>query len=94
METFKNNFEKEKPTAQQLAYKFERFIRGTIAQGAQESLNNLSFVNSPEGVYFDQYSPNTLCCLLISQSGCLYLVTATIDNESENLSNYRFQAVS
>lgn len=94
METLGNNFEKEKPTAQQLAYKFERFIKGVIAQGTQESPNNLSFVNSPQGVYFDQYSPNTLCCLVTSQEGYLYLFTATIENEGENLSNYRFQTVS
>lgn len=94
MEKIDYSLEKEKITPIELANKYEQSIKWVITGNTDYLEQDLNLVYNEKWIYFDKYSLNTLCCLITSKDGYLFLVTADVDNYINSLSNYKFQIVS
>jgi hypothetical protein len=79
-----------------LAKKFEVLIKEAIARKYGVSMDELKLLlEDKEGVYLSEEAPNTLCCFVVDQrNGYMYLVTGTIDEEGEALTNLKTDVVS
>ncbi len=79
-----------------LAKRFEREIKETIAKRFSIDDKYLSLLLEDEdGVYWSKEEPGALCCLVVGEKdGHLYLVTAEITKDKENLDNFKCDVIS
>ena len=85
----------EQHTLHNLAEKFEKHIKESIAQQFSDSADALVLLtDKKDGVYVSREDPATFCCLAVGkQSKFLYLVTATIGDDYQELSNFNAKVV-
>ena len=74
----------------ELAKKYEREIKETIAERFSDSVDDLvPLIDKEDGVFISEVNPSTLCCLVIGrESGYLYVVTARIVRQEELMDFY------
>jgi hypothetical protein len=80
----------------QLAKTFELQIKNAITKKFSVPSNELKLLlEHDNGVYLSQEEANTLCCFVLGQkNGFLYLVTGEINQNGENLTNFKAGIIS
>lgn len=80
----------------ELAKKFELQIKEVVTKKFSVSPDELSLLlEDKEGVYFSDEEANTLCCFVVGQkNGYLYLVTAKIEEDGQNLNDFKSDIIS
>jgi hypothetical protein len=80
----------------ELAKKFESQIKEVVSKKFSVAPADLSLLlEDREGVYLSKEEPNTLCIFVVGQKdGFLYLVTAKISADENNLDIFKSDIVS
>jgi len=80
-----------------LAVKFEAQIKDAIVKkpNSNVSADELSlFLKDKAGVYLSKEDPDTLCCLVCgNKNGLIYLVTAKITENGQELADFKSDAI-
>ena len=86
----------EQSSLHNLAEKFEDRIKKAVTERFSDSADELVLLtDKKDGVYISREDPSALCCLVVGKkSKFLYLVTAVIDEDQRELSNFSAMIIS